>query len=319
MSASKANTGLTPLYAGSANTWECDEMGHLNVRFYVARAQEGLGLLALKLGLADAFGRQARATLVPQDQHIRFLKEVRPGQPLRMVGCITALEEEHAWVYQELRHGDGAPAATIHTRLAHVEAQGMRPFPWSRRTIETAQALSGDLPGHAAPRSIRMQDEPLSGVSVAGAQRLGAHAIGAGLVTPDQTDSFGRMRSEFFIGRISDAVPNFLADWRKTVAQAASASDGKARQAGAAVLEYRLVYRAWPRAGSGVLVYSGVLNVDGKTHRLAHWLLDPDTGQAWATAEAVAITFDMKTRKAIAPGPAEAAALERLKVPGMGV
>ena len=30
------------VWRGGVNTWECDEMGHLNVRFYVARAMEGL-------------------------------------------------------------------------------------------------------------------------------------------------------------------------------------------------------------------------------------------------------------------------------------
>lgn len=312
-------TALIPLYAGSANTWECDEMGHMNVRFYVARAQEGLGLLAMRLGMPEAFGRQAPATLVPLDQHIRFLKEVRPGQPLRMAGRITAITDTDAWVYQELRHGDGEPAATMHTRVAHVDTQSMRAFPWSTRTIQTAHTLMGALPPHAAPRSIEPTQTPLEGVSLALAERLGAHRIGDGLVTQDQTDAFGRMRPEFFIGRISDAVPNLLADWRENVARAAAASDGKARHAGAAVLEYRLVYRAWPRVGNGVAVCSGVIGREGKSHRLAHWLLDPATGDAWATAEAVAITFDLKTRKAITPGPAEAEALDLLKVPGMAI
>ena len=30
------------VWRGSVNTWECDQMGHLNVRFYVARSAEGL-------------------------------------------------------------------------------------------------------------------------------------------------------------------------------------------------------------------------------------------------------------------------------------
>ena len=33
---------MIELYRGSINTWECDEMGHMNVRFYVARMMEGL-------------------------------------------------------------------------------------------------------------------------------------------------------------------------------------------------------------------------------------------------------------------------------------
>lgn len=314
-----ASPALVPLYAGSVNTWECDEMGHMNVRFYVARAQEGLGLLALKLGMVDAFSRQARATLVPLDQHIRFLKEVRPGQPLRMVGAVTAMDQHEAWIFQELRHGDGTPAATFHTKVAHVEGATLRPFAWSQRTLEAANAMLMPLPAHGRPRSIVMDVVPTPNPTLAAAQSYGAHAIGAGIVTADQTDAFGRMRPELFIGRISDAVPNLLAGWREAVAAAASAEDGRRRTAGAAVLEYRLRYREWPRVGAAIAVHSGVLALEGKAHRLAHWLLDPATGTAWGTSEAVAITFDLETRKAIQPGPAEQKALEALMAPGMSV
>ena len=35
--------GLGPVvWRGGVNTWECDEMGHMNVRFYLAKAMEGL-------------------------------------------------------------------------------------------------------------------------------------------------------------------------------------------------------------------------------------------------------------------------------------
>ena len=42
------NLGIE-VWRGCVNTWECDEMGHLNVRFYVARAMEGLVGLAAAL------------------------------------------------------------------------------------------------------------------------------------------------------------------------------------------------------------------------------------------------------------------------------
>ena len=43
------NGGLE-VWRGGVNTWECDEMGHMNVRFYVSRFIEGLAGLALRLG-----------------------------------------------------------------------------------------------------------------------------------------------------------------------------------------------------------------------------------------------------------------------------
>ncbi|HEX5379645.1 MAG TPA: thioesterase, partial [Phenylobacterium sp.] len=46
-------------------------MGHMNVRFWGAKALEALGGLAVRLGMPDAFSPQAGATLIVREQHIR--------------------------------------------------------------------------------------------------------------------------------------------------------------------------------------------------------------------------------------------------------
>jgi acyl-CoA thioester hydrolase len=33
--------------------------------------------------------------------------------------------------------------------------------------------------------------------------------------------------------------------------------------------------------------------------RVLHWILDPETGKAWGTSEAVVITFDLDARKVV--------------------
>ena len=48
-----------PLYQGSVNTWECDEGGHLNVRFHLERAMIGLGHMARALDVPRAFTEAA--------------------------------------------------------------------------------------------------------------------------------------------------------------------------------------------------------------------------------------------------------------------
>lgn len=72
------------IWGGGVNTWECDEMGHLNVRFWVAKALEGLGGLAARLGMPRAFSTGAEATLVVREKHMRFLREARAGAALIM-------------------------------------------------------------------------------------------------------------------------------------------------------------------------------------------------------------------------------------------
>ena len=307
------------VWRGAPNTWECDEMGHMNVRFYVAKMMEGLAWLATELGMPDAFAPGGVATLLPADQHIRFLAEARPGAPLFMRAGIVELGEADAIVFQELIHsGTGKPAATYRTRVIHVEARSGRPFAFSRRSKDLAEGLACSVPKHGQPRSIDLDIPPMV-ANRAVAEELGVSPIGRGVVDGAHCDAFGRMKPEFFIGRVSDSVPNLLAAWREKVAREASPSDGEQREAGAAVLEYRLAYRRWPKAGDRIEVRSGVVRVEEKTHALSHWLVDPDGGPAWCTSEAVAVTFDLKTRKTIAASPEQRQELEAFRVDGLGI
>lgn len=292
-----------PLYQGSVNTWECDEGGHLNVRFHLERAMIGLAHFAHALELPRAFTQAAGSTLVPLEAHIRFLKEARPGAPLAMHGGVVKLDESTATLCLDMRHGDGAPASCFTLRVAHAETRQFRPFPWSARTKAAAKRLSIKAPAHSVARSIDLARAP-SEASRDGAIEAGAARIGGTMVSTDQCDAFGRLRGEHIVGRISDSVPNLLSRWR----QEAPTSEG-GMPAGA-VVEARIVWRRWPRAGDLIEVFSGVSEVGDKTLRLTHWLCDPETGAAWASMEAVVLTFDTATRKTIAPSAEARAALQ---------
>lgn len=317
---SKTNEKHPPLalYRGSVNAWECDENRHMNVRFYAARAMESLAFVAAALDMPHAFGAQASSTLLPVDMHVRFLREAHEGAPLTMRGGVVSLDDAVMTVFEELLHADGRPAATFTMRLAHVEPKQLRPFAWPARVRARAEALRCAIPAHGAPRSIDTALAPTS-PTLAHAEALGAEVVGRFMVTPDHCDPFGRMRMELFLGRVSDAIPNLLAGWREDAAKDAAAADGVAKTAGGAVLEYRLAPRRWPRAGDLLEVRSGVVEVAEKTNRLVHWLFDPVTGQCWCTAEAVAVTFDLITRKTIAIPEARRRALEAKIVKGMTI
>jgi acyl-CoA thioester hydrolase len=306
------------LYLGSVNAWECDEMGHMNVRFYVQRAMEGAGLFAAALGMPKAFSAKSAGTLQPVTQHIRFLKEARPGAPLSMRGGVLGSDETTIDTFMEMRHGDGAPAAAITTRFAHVDAHTERAFPWKRDTLVRAEAYACVAPAHGLPRSI---DATRAGgeASASIADALAMPVVGRGMVRMEELDVHGRFRPEMHIARVSDSVPNLLSAWRAEAAQAVSNDEGEVRVPGAAVLEYRLIYRHWPQAGDLLEMRSALAEVTEKTHRLVHWILDPVSGKAWATAEAVAVTFDLKTRKTIVAPPAHRARLQAQIIAGLTI
>lgn len=277
---------------GSVNTWECDQMGHLNVRFYVTRAMEGLVGLTAALGLAGAFRSQTEATLLLKDHHIRFLREARAGAPLIMRAGVIAMDETEARLLLLLFHaGSGELAASFQTVVVHATAREERPFPWPEATRERAGALMMAIPERARPRSLSL-DPPSGRASLAEADRLGLVPLSAGAFGAQDCDAFGRVRPEHIIGRVADGVPNLAA---------ALGDSGEPRPTsqGGAVLEYRLAYAAWPRAGDRFVVRSGLMAFDDRAQRLAHWVLDPETGAPWATSEATAVSLDLEARQII--------------------
>ncbi|MBI3437360.1 MAG: thioesterase family protein [Proteobacteria bacterium] len=293
-----------PLYQGSVNTWECDDGGHLNVRFHLERMMIGLAHFARALEMPHAFTKTAGATLVPLEAHLRFLKEARPGAPLVMHGGVADISENQATLCLDMRHANGAPGTACTLRVAHADTRGFRAFPWSERSRAAAKRLSIKLPQHAAPRSLDPATAPTTEASRDRAIALGAARIGATIVNRDQCDVFGRLRGEHFIGRVSDSVPNLMAGWRRDAGAANNV------EAAGAVVEARLVFRRFPQAGDLIEIYTGVAAVGDKTFRLVHWLCDPESGGVWASMEAVALTFDTKTRKAIQGTPEQRAKMQ---------
>lgn len=294
------------LWRGGVNTWECDEMGHMNVRFYVVKAVEGLATLAALIGMPDAFCSDATSTLLVREQHIRFLKEAHAGAALHMVGGVVEMGESEARLVQLLIHSNtGDIAATFQTVVVHATAREGNAFPWSQRTRQKAAALTMAVPDKAQSRSVALDPVETTG-SLARADELGLMRIGLGALSPQECDVFGRMRAELFIGRVSDGIGALVGPMRAIVAGHAP---HRPARTGGAVLEYRLVQLDWPRAGERFELRSGLVGADARTMRMVHWMLDPETGKVWGTSEAVAITFDLDARKVV---PIEDAAREAL-------
>ncbi len=306
------NAGVE-IWRGGVNTWECDEMGHMNARFYVVRAMEGLAGLALRLGMPEAFSPTATSTVRVREHHIRFLKEAHPGSHLYMTGGVVFMDEDSALLLQVLTHISGEPCATFLTRVAHVSPEG-RAFPWPARARAAAETLRVEVPPFAAPRSVP-GDAVTPTASMARADEIGLMCAGRGCIGARDVDAFGRMNPDHFIGRVSDGVTGLLAPVRKAVLEALP---DQPKRMGGAVLEYRLLYLDWPMAGDHVELRSGLQGFEEKTQRLNHWLLDPVTGKAWATSEAVAVNFDLDTRKTVPIQPEARAVMGRYVKAGLG-
>jgi acyl-CoA thioester hydrolase len=226
-----------------------------------------------------------------------------------MTGGVLEMGETEARLAMILRHRDGAICASFQTVVAHVTARDARPFPWPARVVERAAALAVEVPPEAAPRSIGL-NAVVSQASLSRADALGLPRTGLGVVRAADCDIFGRMRVEQMMARISSGIPHFLGGRRP-------GAEDLGERAGGAALEYRLIHLDWPRAGARVELRSGASGGDARFRRLTHWLLDPQSGKAWGVAEAIAVSFDLETRKIVTLSDAALAEADARVIAGL--
>jgi acyl-CoA thioester hydrolase len=297
------------VWRGSVATWECDSMGHLNVGFYMAKAMEALIGLAAELGMPHAFAPHADATLIVREHHVRFLREAQVGARLHIDAGVLEMGEDDARVLLMMRHHDGELAASFQMRVAHATSREGRTFPWPAWARARAEAITIDAPEKAQPRSVSLAPVEVA-ASLPRAQDLGLKRIGLGAFRTVDCDAFGRMRTELVMAKISDSVAHLMGGLLADLG-----SGG--RRLGAVVLEYRLLYLDWPRAGGRYELRSGFVGAEPRLRRMTHWFLDPATGRPWVSAEAVAAVFDLETRKTVALTEAELAAWAGASTPGL--
>lgn len=308
---------MIEVWRGSINTWECDEMGHLNVRHYIGKAWEALAGLAPEIGLPNAFRAHPSATLRPVLEHVRFMRELTPGQPFFIrAGVLEAGPTALDACLEFVDTVSGTLSAVIRTRLVHVERYTGRPFAFSPQTQMAIASCPARPDPDGAPRSLEWPGAvlPNADISYSALEALQVRCIGRGVFRSDEADQSGVVQPGTFFGRISDSVPNLMAPWRKSMAE----EQGITNQ-GAAVLEAQLVYRNWPNQGDRWQLYTGLGHAAAKTHSLVHWMMDPDSGKPWMTLHALAVTFDLGARRVIPASPEAVAALRSLAPAGLQV
>lgn len=305
---------MIELWRGVVNAWECDELGHMNVRFYLAKASQAIANLAEAAGLNPIHRSDASATLIARDIHVRFLAEAHPGAPVYIEGGILDHDETSARAILVMRHaGSGVPAASFRLVLGHASPKNGRDFAWPRRFPERAGRITVDCPDFAAPRGLSL-DTPAADASLERADSLGLQAIGRGRFGADEMDGFGWLRLEFLLGRISDSVTNFANAFPEEWDMHARGGGGNV---GSALLECRIRPRRWPRTGDGFVVRSGLKSAGPKVRNLVHWVLEPSTGRPWWTMEGVAAPMDLGARRILDVPEAAVDAIRRDCVSGL--
>ena len=287
-------------YQGSVNRWECDENDHQNVRFYLAKAKQGLLIALQKWQLAEHADCTHLMTRI-RSHHIRFLREARVAVPQVIeCGMLEFVPQQSMRVLANVNHaGSGERQATFVTEF---DLRGVDCAPY--------QGTCVDLPGDAGSRGVPAATPPYAGFDHAQALAQGFQQCGAGIIAAAECDATGALEPEGYIGRVSDSMPNLWALMRYD----ANADDADAAFGGSAVLEYRLQLHRALRVGDAFVHLSGIHSLGAKTWGLSHLMFHAASGQLAASAEAVGLAMDLTTRRAIAIPDTQRSRMQALQI-----
>ena len=294
----------------TVNTWECDQMGHLNVRYYLAHAHAGLSVLALHCGLTPQALRAREAHLRVRDQHLRFHKELRPGTPLCMKAAVLHASADRLRVLQELfsaKTTSSELAATVVSDVELTHGRECQALMLDPTFVERARELATVLPAHAAPRGVALEP-PRRRPRREEAIDLGMTGAFLGPVSASDCDTYGRMHESAFMGRVADGIGHFFRSLHEGF---------RPEGIGGAALEYRYVFHARPRLGDVIEVRTGLKALGAKTLHMCHYIFDMADGSCVATSEAIAVSFDLHARKAVAIADPARAAMQRHVIAGI--
>ena len=119
-------------YRGSVYPSQCDQMGHLNVSFYVAKFDEATWQLLNAIRLTPSRLRAEKIGMAGVEQHIEYKRELYAGDVVTVTSQVLEVRDKVLRFRHEMTNDvTGEVAARMLVVAAHLDAvaRKARPFP----------------------------------------------------------------------------------------------------------------------------------------------------------------------------------------------
>jgi acyl-CoA thioester hydrolase len=314
------------LHESEVGSDEIDHLGHLNVRFYMERAQAGNAALLAACGLAPEALGGARA--VQDDTYTRYQREQFQGSVLQVKGGVLAAAPTGVAMYLEVANDarrEVAATFIFNTVLVDPATRAPRPIPDA--AVAAASAARIELPEHGRPRTIDPARRPRLDIAYADlAARLDDDASDPmsrrmeRVIKPDECDEHG-----FQLDTQDAMFGGLRAPPRGREAMLAAMREGQwgpmtytsqdGRRFGWATMEMRVVRVRQPRAGDRLVSIGAEIGLAAKTRHSRRWVFDAQSGALMMMNDNVNIALDLDARRSIEIPPEHRIGLERRHAP----
>ncbi len=129
-------------YKGTVYPWHCDEMGHMNVMWYVGKFDEATRHFFHALGLTSAFLRENKRGMAAVEQTIQYKRELLAGDIVAVHSVLLEINDKSVRFHHEMRKADtGEVAATTTLTGVHLDTTVRRACAFPPEVRAKAAAL----------------------------------------------------------------------------------------------------------------------------------------------------------------------------------
>jgi len=300
-------------WVGECSAWECDGLGHLNMRHYMTKVQQARQMFFIRAGLHEAFKVDAFSTVRVKDIHIKYLGEARPDNPLYIETGLLELDEETVQLCHMMFHRDGRIAATIIENIEHISLRTKEAFPWPKRFAAAVTPFEVEQPRPSKPRNLSYETVPWK-PHEDDIKKLTAKHIGSGVFQPFELGMDGSVTPQALMGRATETIAH-MADGYPEFLDPEYHASGKS----GALLEAQIFMHRRAEAGDAYHFYCGVHDGNAYTRELVYHIFDVVTGECFFSMIGVGCLFDLKTRKLIKASDEQVTVLQKNIVKGLRV
>jgi len=294
---------------------QIDSLGHMNVRFYMARMETANQILIKNLGLdtGDSDQGAGQSYLRRIDTYTRFLQEQFAGAPLHTLGGVLDVSDEGVRSYVEIRNPDtDTVAATFIVTTQLTDTATRQPLRFEQLPTESTRAQPVVIPDYAAPRSLSLG--PVNNkVTFAELDAVVPDVEGTGMmsgrrqttVEDTDVDAAGWLRKDIEVM----FLPFTKMVQEEGVPHGPPVFTTKAGQrVGWAVMETRNLVYTQPKRNDELSYFNTDLVLHEKSRLSRRWAFNANSGELLGISDTVGLCIDLDKRRAIS-WPAEIRAL----------
>jgi acyl-CoA thioester hydrolase len=131
-------------YRGAVYPWHCDQMGHMNVMWYVGKFDEATWNLFATIGVTFAYLRENKRGMAAVQQDITYKRELLAGDTVTVHSTLLEVRDKSAKFVHEMRHGvTGEVAAVCVLTGVSIDTQTRKSCPFAVEIVERARSLVG--------------------------------------------------------------------------------------------------------------------------------------------------------------------------------